>query len=403
MLPLAAGWLAAPSSQVLLPASSPDIVALTRGRAVARSTSDSGATLPLVYIIGGQSQATGKGLTKELTNGERDRAAALDNRVSVHYPPAVKILCAEAGKQLCAELEEALTVSPPLQQNDPRIGREVNRVSGDAWTHLGGDDPRIASGSRTLGEVAGGSQGCMLGPEVGFGLRMAEAKPLRNINIIKVTAPGSSISIYRNVMYPTLLSELQAFGEVHGEFELGGMLWLQGESEAGANEPDQVTTNVTYPAAGDYGNQLQSLITDLRADTGLQVPFATALLHFRKASWSSEDRQPHNVEVVNRGMQKAANALKSVYVVDGHQFINGSSTVDLPRYFEEPQHCVPPDIQTCLGPLWPLMQRTCQDGNLQGDCSPGTIACLDTDLHFTARGQIGVGGAFAEAFLAHER
>ena len=358
-----------------------------------------------MYIIGGQSQATGKGLTKELTNGERDRAAALDNRVSVHYPPAVKILCAEAGKQLCAELEEALTVSPPLQQNDPRIGREVNRVSGDAWTHLGGDDPRIASGSRTLGEVAGGSQGCMFGPEVGFGFRMAEAKPLRNISIFKVTAPGISITSYRRFFYPTLLSELQAFGEVHGEFELGGMLWMQGEAEA-TSKPDQLTTHVTYPPAGNYGKRLQSFINDLRADTGVQVPFATELLRFRTAAqWGlgSEEGQPHNVEVVNSAMQTAANALESVYVVDGHQFINGSSTVDLPRYWEEPQRCVPHDIQTCLGPLWPLIGQTCEDGNLRGGCSPDAFACLATDLHFTARGQIGVGGAFAEAFLAHEQ
>ena len=243
----------------------------------------------------------------------------------------------------------------------------------------------------------------MLGPEVGFGLRMAEAKPLRNINMIKVTAPGITISEYRSGMYPTLLSELQAFGEVQGEFELGGMLWLQGESEARATKPDQDTTYVT-----NYGNQLQSLITDLRADTGLQVPFATALINFKP---EGRFRQPAmsgfpptgNVEVVNNGMQNATNALKSVYVVDGQQFINGSSTVHLPRYFDGPQHCVPPDIQKCMGLLWPPTGQTCQDGNLFGDCSPGTIACLDTDLHFTARGQIGVGGAFAEAFLAHEQ
>ena len=135
------------------------------------------------------------------------------------------------------------------------------------------------------------------------------------------------------------------------------MLWMQGEAEA-TSKPDQLTTHVTYPPAGNYGKRLQSFINDLRADTGVQVPFATELLRFRTAAqWGlgSEEGQPHNVEVVNSAMQTAANALESVYVVDGHQFINGSSTVDLPRYWEEPQRCVPHDIQTCLGPLWPLI------------------------------------------------
>ena len=39
----------------------------------------------MVYIIGGQSQAAGKGLTGELTADERARTAALGHRVSVEY------------------------------------------------------------------------------------------------------------------------------------------------------------------------------------------------------------------------------------------------------------------------------------------------------------------------------
>ena len=40
----------------------------------------------VVYIIGGQSQAAGKGLTNELTSKERDSASALGDRVIVEYP-----------------------------------------------------------------------------------------------------------------------------------------------------------------------------------------------------------------------------------------------------------------------------------------------------------------------------
>lgn len=104
------------------------------------------------------------------------------------------------------------------------------------------------------------------------------------------------------------------------------MLWLHGEFDAGFNEPDFLfSTNKTvslalleprgspkrkslephcdpnpprqYAAAADYGNQLQSLVQDLRADTSVQVPFATVSMRIFHASWSLQ-HQPHNVNVV---------------------------------------------------------------------------------------------------------
>ena len=53
-----------------------------------------------------------------------------------------------------------------------------------------------------------------------------------------------------------------------------------------------------YPAAGNYSNQLQSLVRNLRADTGVQVPFVTALMRIFHASWS-KDHPPHNVKAVS--------------------------------------------------------------------------------------------------------
>jgi hypothetical protein len=165
------------------------------------------------------------------------------------------------------------------------------------------------------------------------------------------------------------------------------------------------TSRRQFPSAGDYGNQLRELVLDLRADTGVPVPFATATMRIYHASWS-EFYQPHNVQVINQGMHELASALPALYVVDG-------KTRKLPRYFDTSQHCVPSRVQSCLGWLWTAFASPCKhlgsDGRLQGTCSRGKTkrhtakhhpACMPQhDLHFTARGQIGIGQAFAETFI----
>jgi len=125
------------------------------------------------------------------------------------------------------------------------------------------------------------------------------------------------------------------------------------------------------------------------------------------ASWS-KDHPPHNVKVINRGIRDAASALESMYVVDGY-------SRELPRYFDEPQHCVSSDIQALMGSLWTdAFANLCQHPlSLKGsgcvddarwDTAMGKSACMPQhDLHFTARGQIGVGYAFAEKLSGHEQ
>ena len=404
-------------------------VAVTPNRTITLSSGTSPETGRIVYIIGGQSQASGKGLTSELTDDERDRAAALGQRVVVEYPKL------DIEPEQLAELLDALKRdynSNSVLQNDPRVGRTA-KISDTVKIS---DDPRIKPGSSSLGEIASGSQGGTFGPELGFGLRMAEAMPSRNITIIKVSWPGVDMPTFVRALYPTVLSSLQRFEEAHGKFELGGMLWLHGEFDAGFNEPDFLSTKATvrlapqtpvaqtltalsptrnyaptsawqYPAAGNYSNQLQSFVRNLRADTGLEVPFATALMRIFHASWS-KDHPPHNVKVINRGIRDAASALESMYVVDGY-------SRELPRYFDEPQHCVSSDIQARMGSLWTdAFANLCQHPlSLKGsgcvddarwDTAMGKSACMPQhDLHFTARGQIGVGYAFAEKLSGHEQ
>ena len=213
-------------------------VAVTPNRTITLSSGTSPETGGIVYIIGGQSQASGKALTNELTDDERDRAAALGHRVVVEYPK----LDIEPGQ--LAELADALKKdynSNSAPQKDPRVGR-TKRISHHPRIS---DDPRIKPGSWTLGEIASGSQGGTFGPEIGFGLRMAEAMPSQNITIIKVSWPGVNMPVYVRALYPTVLSSLQRFEESHGKFELGGMLWLHGEFDAGFNEPDFLSTKKT--------------------------------------------------------------------------------------------------------------------------------------------------------------
>lgn len=127
-----------------------------------------------------------------------------------------------------------------------------------------------------------------------------------------------------------------------------------------------------------------------------------------QSSWSSH-HQPHNVEVVNRGMRDAARAVEGMYVVDGY-------SRELPRYFDEPQHCVPSDIRARMGLLWTeklgsrctsLDERLHRRGSgciaeARRDTAKGISACMPRhDLHFTARGQIGVGYAFFDELWAH--
>ena len=216
----------------------PEVAVTPSRRTITLSSGISPETGRIVYIIGGQSQACGKGLTNELTHDERKRAAALGRRVVVEYPKL------DIEPEQLEELSDALKNdynSNSAPRHDPRVGR-TEKISDNPRIS---EDPRIKPGSSFLGEIASGSQGGTFGPELGFGLRMAEAMPSRNITIIKVSWPGVNMPTFVRALYPTVLSSLRRFEEAHGKFELGGMLWLHGEFDAGFNEPDFLSTKAT--------------------------------------------------------------------------------------------------------------------------------------------------------------
>jgi len=312
--------------------------------------------------------------------------------VRVHYPyvsPSQEDLQVLRHALYDDDMGRTDSVSRWVQpKNASRVKRE-----GYADTRLDDislTDGRIAPGWSTLGEVAQGSKACTFGPEISFGTHMAAAKPGHKITILKVTWPGCDIVTYRKSLYPTIISTLREYdADVEiGAYELAGMLWLQGESDAGVREKDIWSATQTYPSAAAYGARLQDRILALRKDTGKQVPFAALTMRVfgdRALGAFPAANNPHNFDVINEAFEKLASTLPSVYAVNGQRFITN-------RYFDDGtrEHCLSAAQQHCLGPRLAAML-------LVGGC------LIQKDLHFTARGQIRVGVEFAVTLLDAEK
>ncbi len=122
----------------------------------------------------------------------------------------------------------------------------------------------------------------IFGPELFFGIALAEAWPDEKILLIKRTQGGTSLygcwnpewteekaALMNEEKKPRLYGELIAYakdvlsGYAEDQYELCGMLWVQGESDA-SNEI----------AAAAYGDNLQNLIRSIRHDMGSDaLPF----------------------------------------------------------------------------------------------------------------------------------
>jgi hypothetical protein len=108
------------------------------------------------------------------------------------------------------------------------------------------------------------------GPELAFGRTMADADPTANIAIIKYAHGGSNLHTQwadGGEMYETFVSTVEAalaaLTEAGHTYELIGMFWQQGESDTGDSY------------AGNYEANLTDLIARVRADLfgGLSLPF----------------------------------------------------------------------------------------------------------------------------------
>jgi hypothetical protein len=78
----------------------------------------------------------------------------------------------------------------------------------------------------------------MIGPEFGFAKAMTELYPAEEIHFIKVSRGGTAIDLWlpdakgkENELTKLLVNMKTALEKIEGDYEIKGMLWMQGESD----------------------------------------------------------------------------------------------------------------------------------------------------------------------------
>jgi hypothetical protein len=190
----------------------------------------------LIFLLAGQSNMDGRGDASQLTTEDRRRLAAVQDRVLLYYNHF------------------------PFQPLQPYV------------------PPAHTARKFQLDTV--------FGPELFFGVGMAEAYPDRKILLIKRSLGGTSLygcwNPYWDLEKATLMNEekrprlfedfISYTKEVltdypAGTYELGGMLWVQGETDSG------VKRFGTAPSLA-YGDNLRALVAAVRAEMGIaELPF----------------------------------------------------------------------------------------------------------------------------------
>ena len=164
----------------------------------------------------------------------------------------------------------------------------------DGWSHTAGLPPSLQlaqtdveifwSGRpswQPLQPSSSGSSGYAqyFGPEVTFGRAMADAHPKREVKLIKHAVGGTDLAEYWNPGdtpddlqgegYSTFVATLlQGLSGLEGDYELGGMIWMQGESDASVQS-----------WANAYELNLTRLVARVREDVGVpDLPFSAGLI-----------------------------------------------------------------------------------------------------------------------------
>jgi len=173
-----------------------------------------------IYLLAGQSNMDGRGIAQDLT-GELADFAAPDPTVLIRYS-------AGGLKRKLRESQGLIPLQPGCGENAAQFG-----------------------------------------PEIGFGHAMAKAYPQQNLLLIKVSEGGTNLRADWNPdnpkgLYPRLMTlgkETCDLLTQHGAtYEIAGMAWHQGESDAKDAEP--------------YAERLAAFIGRIRGDLKLpELPF----------------------------------------------------------------------------------------------------------------------------------
>ena len=169
----------------------------------------------------------------------------------------------------------------------------------------------------------------IIGPEFGFAKAMSELFPADEIHLIKVAKGGTAIDWWlpdpngRQNGHITLMTNLKnALEKIEGQYEIMGMLWMQGESDA-----------KTQAAAEGYQEKLERLIALIRKEAGKpELPVVIGRISSRILE-SPKFRMPF-VKTVQNAQQAVAENDKNVQVIDTDDL---SQRDDLVHYDQEGQ------------------------------------------------------------------
>lgn len=195
-------------------------------------------------------------------------------------------------------------------QFDPAVGDKVRMWdASDAWNKRG-----ILGKWASLNELQAIKKEMrmdMIGPEFGFAKAMSGLFPADEIHLIKVSKGGTPIDWWlpsangKANGHTQLLENLKnALEKIGGDYEIMGMLWMQGESDA-KNQAD----------AEDYQKKLEQFIALMRKETGKpELPFVIGKISSRILE-SKKFKMPF-VKIVQSGQQAVTKTDKHAFVID---------------------------------------------------------------------------------------
>lgn len=201
-------------------------------------------------------------------------------------------------------------VAPEGLQFDPAVGDKVRMWDvSDAWNKRGALGKWASLNE--LQVMKKEMKADFIGPEFGFAKAMSELYPADEIHLIKVAKGGTPINFWlpdangKPNGHTQLLENLKnALGKIEGEYEIMGMLWMQGESDS-----------KTQADADAYQKKLEQLIALVRKETNKpELPVVIGRLSSRILE-STKFKMPF-VKTVQSAQEAVTQTDKNVFVID---------------------------------------------------------------------------------------
>ena len=151
----------------------------------------------------------------------------------------------------------------------------------------------------------------MIGPEFGFAKAMTELYPAEEIHFIKVSRGGTAIDVWLpnpngkdNELTKLLANMKAALEKIEGDYEIMGMLWMQGESDTRKQEDAEA-----------YQQKLEQLIALMRKETAKpELPVVIGRLTTRVLE-SPKFRFDH-AKIVQSAQEAVANNDENTHVIN---------------------------------------------------------------------------------------